>query len=99
MHTNTCSVRFVRASQKLKAYKGPSIECNLKGKYAQRKWQSVQYTCWFLQHKFNSEQRDSWLPFFQNKDVKPDMGDTFLMAINALQQGCQTKNKKGKCIK
>jgi hypothetical protein len=94
-------IRFVRASQKLKAYTGPNIECKLKGAYAKRKWLSIQYTRWFLENKFSNEQKDIWLPFFESKIVKPDMGDTFLMGINALY-GIPKKQKfqkNGKCIK
>lgn len=101
LYKNTIPIRFVRASQKLKAYTGPQIECKLKGKYAQRKWLSVQYIRWFLENKFSQEQRDKWLPFFESKTVKPDMGDTGLMCINAITgiPKKQITNKKGKCIK
>lgn len=98
--TNT-KIRFVRASQKLKAYTGPKLECKLKGKYAQRKWLSVQYTNWFLQNKFSEEQQNKWVPFFESKTIKADLSDTFLMAINALHglPTYQTRQKNGKCIK
>lgn len=101
LYKNTIPIRFVRASQKLRAYTGPKIECKLKGKYAQRKWLSVQYIRWFLENKFSQEQRDKWLPFFESKTVKPDMGDTGLMCINAITgiSKKQITNKKGKCIK
>jgi len=79
-----CSIKFVRASQKLKAYTGPDIPCKLKGKYAQRKWLSVEYTKYFLLNKFNDEQKKEWLPFFECKSKQADMGDTALMSINAL---------------
>lgn len=94
-------IRFVRASQKLKAYTGPEIQCKLKGAYAQRKWLSIQYTRWFLENKFSTEQKDKWLPYFDSKTVRPDMGDTNLMCINALF-GIPKKQKfqkNGKCIK
>jgi hypothetical protein len=94
-------IRFVRASQKLKAYTGPKIECKLKGKYSQRKWLSVEYCKWFLENKFSNEQKEKWLPFFESKTIKPDLGDTFLMTINALY-GIPKKQrfqKNGKCIK
>lgn len=80
------SVRFVRASQKLKGYSGPEFRCTLKGAYAKRKWLSVQYTQWYLQNKFSKEQCDVWLPLFLSKSTQADMGDTFLMALNALKK-------------
>lgn len=94
--TNT-TVRFIRASQKLKAYTGPEIICKLKGAYAKRKWLSIQYTRWFLENKFNSIQTQRWYNSIQNS---ADKSDTFLMAINALHglplKQCRTK--KGRCI-
>jgi hypothetical protein len=81
---SVCSIKFVRASQKLKAYTGPNIECKLKGKYAQRKWLSIKYGEWFLENKFSKEQRDKWLPFLESKTTKADMCDCALMAINGL---------------
>lgn len=101
MRDTSCNIRFVRASQKLKAYTGPEIECKLKGAYAKRKWLSIQYTRWFLENKFCQEQCDVWLDFFESKTIKPDMSDTFLMAINALH-GIPKKQKfqkNGRCIK
>jgi hypothetical protein len=81
---NNCTIKFVRASQKLRAYTGPNIECKLKGKYAQRKFLSVCYTKWFLENKFSKEQKEKWLPLLESKATKADMSDTLLMAINGL---------------
>ena len=95
------TIRFVRAAQKLKAYTGPIIECNLKGSYAKRKWLSIQYSKWFLQTKFIKDECDKWLPILDNSSKKDDMCDVLLMAING-HYGIPKKqmtNKKGKCIK
>lgn len=99
LYKNTIPIRFVRASQKLKAYTGPELECKLKGKYAQRKWLSVQYGQWFLQNKFSKEQREKWLPTLIGK--LDDRFDCLLMSINVITgiPKCQMTNKKGKCIK
>ena len=102
LYSNTSTtIRFVRASQKLKAYTGPYIECKLKSGYAKRNWLAVQYTIWFLENKFSQEQKDKWLPFLESKTIKADLSDTALMAING-HYGIPKKqflNKKGKCIK
>jgi hypothetical protein len=100
MGTNV-PIRFVRASQKLKAYTGPVLECTLKGAYAKRKWLSIQYSIWFLENKFNTEQKNRWLPILLNSKKSDDLTDTFLMAINTLHglPKRQTKDKNGKCIK
>ena len=92
-------IRFVRASQKLKAYTGPEIICNLKGIYAKRKWLSIQYTKWFLENKFSEEQKLFWLSSFINdKNKLDDKADTFLMNINALH-GIPKKEKPPKIKK
>jgi len=94
-------IRFVRASQKLKSYTGPEIQCKLKGAYAQRKWLAVQYTRWFLETKFSQEQRSIWLPYLDSQLIKFDLCDSALMTINALY-GIPKKQKfqkNGKCIK
>ena len=80
----TTIVRFVRAAQKLKAYKGPLITCHLKGAYAKRKYLSIEYTKWFLNNKFNEIEKSMWLDKFISHNKKDDLGDVFLMAINGL---------------
>ena len=95
------TIRFVRASQKLKSYTGPVIECKLKGAYAKRKWLSVQYTKFFLENKFCQEQKEIWLDDFLTCGKADDRSDTFLMAINSIY-GIPPKQKfqkNGKCIK
>jgi hypothetical protein len=78
-------IKFVRASEKLKVkYTGPELNCNLKTPYARRKWLSVEYTKWFLDNHLQPEHLERWKTHFMNKVTKPDMGDTFLMAVNAL---------------
>lgn len=95
------TIRFVRASQKLKAYTGPKLECNLKGSYAKRKWLSIQYVLWFFENKFSIQESEKWKPIFNLKIKSDDMTDTCLMAINALHglPKFQTRTKKGNCIK
>lgn len=81
---NKCTIRFVRASQKLKGYTGPEIKCHLKGKYAQRKWLSVEYCKWALENQFSTQQREKWLSFFLSHSKKDDLADVNWMCINAL---------------
>lgn len=96
----TPTIKFVRASQKLKAYTGPAIECPLKGAYAKRKWLSVKYGFWFLENKFSKEQQDIWLPRLTTNKTKKldDMMDCFLMAINSLS-GIPNKKMKQSQLK
>lgn len=78
-------IRFIRASQKLKAYKGPMIKCELKGAYARRKYLSIKYTEWFLENVFDKEECNYWKAKFLEHNKKDDLGDVFLMCINALK--------------
>lgn len=73
------SIRFVRASQKLKAYNGPIITCNLKNAYGRRKFLSVEYTKWFIQNN------KTILEKFMSHTKKDDLADVYLMAINSLK--------------
>lgn len=100
-YNTSTTIRFVRASQKLKAYTGPQLECKLKGTYAKRKWLSIQYTRWFLENRFSLSQKTFWLPHFENHTKKDDISDTFLMCINAIYgiPKRQRTDKNGKCIK
>lgn len=92
---SNCNIKFVRASQKLKIkYDGPELVCNLKGKYAQRKWMSIQIVKYILENKFSQEQSNKWLPKFIEQGTA-DEGDTFLMAINGLY-GIPKKEVKSK---
>jgi hypothetical protein len=86
-------IRFVRASQKLKAYTGPEMICKLKGVYAKRKWLSIEYTKWFLQNKFSKEQCDKWLPHLKLHKTQADMSDSKLMCLNSLY-GIPPKKQK-----
>lgn len=80
-----CNIKFVRASQKLKInYDGPELVCNLKGKYAQRKWMSIQIVKYILENKFSQEQSNKWLPLLVSKKDQADMTDTLCMGVNAL---------------
>lgn len=95
------TIRFVRAANKLKAYTGPIVECKLKGAYAKRKWLSIEYTKWFLENKFNKDEKGVWLNRFLSHSKRDDMGDTLLMAINGLYgiTRKQMTDKNGRCIK
>jgi len=93
------TVRFVRASNKLKAYTGDPIECKLKGKYAQRKYLSIKYGEWFLENVFTKEQRDIWKPTLTGK--LDDRYDVLLMSINSITgiPKKQLKHKNGNELK
>lgn len=75
-----CTIRFIRASQKLKAYTGPEIICKLKGKYAQRKWLGIQHVKWFFENKFCEEEKDKWISSL-DRSKSDDLSDCILYCI------------------
>lgn len=79
MDNPTTSIRFVRASQKLKAYTGPVVTCNLKNPYGRRKYLSVEYTKWFIRNDKSTYDK------FMSHTKKDDLADVYLMAINSLK--------------
>ena len=82
-------IRFVSAKEKLRcSYQGPEVHCVRKGKYAQRKFMSVEYTKWFLE---KYQQTERWLPFLLRHQKKDDLCDAFLMALNGVQQPPEKK--------
>ena len=78
-------IRFIRAAQKLKAYNGPPVTCNLKTPYSKRKFLAVEYTKWILINKFSEEQNQKWHSHFINNKKKDDLSDVYLMALNGLK--------------
>ena len=98
-----CTIRFVRASQKLKAYTGEPLEakCPRKGEYAKRKWLSIQYCTWFLENKFCQAEREKWLPIMTNHKKQDDASDSFLFCVQGIVgiPKKQTKQKNGQDIK
>jgi hypothetical protein len=79
-----CKVRFVPASKKLRAYKGPVIDTShIKSKYKKRKFLSVEYTKAILKEKVKDS--ESWLCFLETHAKQDDLCDTFCMAINCLK--------------
>jgi hypothetical protein len=79
---------FIRASQKLKAYTGPKIECKLKSKYSQRKYLSIQYAKFFL--KDDPEN----LKLLEDSSKADDLSDCFLMCINGTKKKTYSKTSK-----
>ena len=48
------NIHMVNARNKLKVYNGPKVPCNKKGKYAQNKFLSVEYTKNMIQNDFEN---------------------------------------------
>ena len=69
-------IHMVNARNKLKVYKGDPIECNKKGKYAQNKYLSVEYT-----KKMIIDEDDKFKQLFETSKKKDDLADSYLQGI------------------
>ena len=69
-------IHMVNARNKLKVYKGPKIECNKKGKYAQNKFLSVEYTKKMIENEENNFKNT-----FNLSKKKDDLADAYLQGI------------------
>ena len=70
------TIHMVNARNKLKVYKGPPIECNKKGKYAQNKYLSVEYTKDMIK-----EDDEEFIKLFSESKKKDDLADAYLQGI------------------
>lgn len=70
------SIHMVNARNKLKVYKGPKIECNKKGKYAQNKYLSIEYTS-----KMITNEEVKFKEQYSSSKKKDDLADAYLQGI------------------
>ena len=70
------TIHMVNARNKLKVYKGPPVECNKKGKYAQNKYLSVVYT-----KEMIKEEEDEFIKLFDESKKKDDLADAYLQGV------------------
>jgi hypothetical protein len=70
------NLHMVNARNKLKVYKGPKIECNKKGKYAQNKYLSVEYTKKMIIHE-----DETFIKLYETSKKKDDLADAYLQGI------------------
>jgi len=69
-------IHMVNARNKLKVYKGPTIECTIKEKYKKNKFLSVEYT----KHMIQSEKECFQKKYTESKK-KDDLADAYLQGI------------------
>ncbi len=69
---------MINARNKLKAYDGPVVPCDIKDKYKRTKFLGIQYC---LSMIVESEQDDQWLNLFTTSKKKDDLADCYLQAL------------------
>jgi len=73
---------LMNATQKLKVYNGPSIECNIKDVHEKNKYLGKEYCRYFLSINNNN----NMLSYFESFSKKDDLADTYLQALYYLSQ-------------
>lgn len=74
-------IQMINARNKLKAYTGPKIECEIKDKYKKTKFLGIEYCKYMIQE---SNQVDQWIQLFTNSKKKDDLADAYLQGMYVL---------------
>ena len=70
------NIEMINARNKLKAYKGEPIQCDIKDKYKKTKYLSVEYTKCMIK-----EQNKTMLQLFNESKKKDDLADAYLQGM------------------
>lgn len=73
------NIEMINARNKLKAYKGDPIECDIKDKYKKTKYLGIKY-CEKMIHE-NKEIHEKFCELFQSSKKRDDLADAYLQAI------------------
>ena len=79
--SNITAIEMINARNKLKAYKGPKVECEIKDKYKRTKFLGIEYCKHMIQE---SNQSDEWLDLFNSSKKKDDLADAYLQGMYVL---------------
>ena len=75
------NIEMINARNKLKAYTGPKVECEIKDKYKRTKFLGIEYCKHMIQE---SNQEDQWIQLFTNSKKKDDLADAYLQGMYVL---------------
>ena len=78
------SIELINARNKLKAYTGPKIECDIKDRYKRTKFLGIQYCLAMISGQGN-KQENKWLTLFSDTKKKDDLADAYLQGIYVLK--------------
>jgi len=74
-------IQMINARNKLKAYTGPIVECNITDKYKKTKFLGIEYCKYMIGE---SEQSDTWINLFTTSKKKDDLSDAYLQGVYVL---------------
>ena len=80
--SNIENIEMINARNKLKAYTGPPIPCDIKDRYKRTKFLGIQYC---LSMIVESDQDDQWINLFKTSKKKDDLADAYLQGMYVLK--------------
>ena len=75
-------IQMINARNKLKAYKGPKVECDIKDRYKRTKFLGIEYCKYMINDSLQDEQ---WIQLFTNSKKKDDLADAYLQGMYVLK--------------
>ena len=79
MNENIKDIQMINARNKLKAYDGPKVECDIKETYKRNKYLAIQYTRYMLYQ--NSKISYDYHKLFEESKKKDDLSDSYLQGL------------------
>jgi hypothetical protein len=73
------TIEMINARNKLKAYKGPIIECEIKDKYKRTKYLGIKYCEWMILENENIKQE--YRDLLEQSKKKDDLADAYLQGM------------------
>ena len=74
-------IQMINARNKLKAYKGPKVDCDIKDRYKKTKFLGIEYCKYMINDSLQDEQ---WIQLFTNSKKKDDLADAYLQGMYVL---------------
>jgi len=84
MKENIKDIQMINARNKLKAYTGPKIECNIKETYKKNKFLAIKYTDIMIRE--NDKIDTKYHELFDSSKKKDDLSDSYLQGIYFIGQ-------------
>lgn len=80
-NSKVTNIEMINARNKLKAYKGPVVACDIKDRYKKTKFLGIEY----CKHMINeSKQDEKFIDLFVNSKKKDDLADAYLQGMYVL---------------
>jgi hypothetical protein len=76
--SNIDGLQMINARNKLKAYTGPTVKCDITDRYKKTKFLGIEY-CKYMIHE--SKQREEWIELFTTSKKKDDLADAYLQGM------------------